>query len=129
MLCAIRAVQLERRKLGRQARRVWRYGNRYDCGARAQHSRFDLTSPGANATGSRARVWFVGRKYLSGRVDPGATLLSAAGAGMGAVSYADRQSLHVRIRDASGWWHHGGAGTECGHADAEGSEVAADLRG
>ena len=61
----------------------------------------------------------VGRKYLSGRADAGAAFLSAAGAGLGAVSLADQEPLHVRVGDASGRRHHGRERPECGHGDFE----------
>ena len=51
----------------------------------------------------------VRRQHLSGRADARTAFLSAAGAGLGAVSHADSQSLHVRISDASGRRHHGRA--------------------
>ena len=109
VLRAIRALQLEGRKLGREARRVWRHSDRHDCRARAEHQGADSRSPGADAARSRTRFWFVGRKYFPGRVDARTAFLSAAGAGMGAISHADQESLHVRIGDASGRRHHGRA--------------------
>ena len=55
-----------------------------------------------------------------GRADARATFLSAAGAGLGAISHADSQSVHVRLGDASRRRHHGCARTQRGDADAEG---------
>ena len=66
MLRAIRAVQLERRELGREARRVWRHGHRHDRRARAEHQRHHPAPPGSDAARS-SNATLVCRKETSFR--------------------------------------------------------------
>src|SRR5260370_20154161 len=89
MLCAVRALPLERRKLGPKARGVWRYSDRHDRRTRAEHKRYHSSSTGFDTARFGTGVWIVGRKYLSGRTDLRTTFLSPAGAGLGTVSLAD----------------------------------------
>src|SRR5205823_1606066 len=94
-------------------RRVRQYGDRYHRGIRAEFARHHCSSSGAHAIGHRAPIRPVGRQHLSGRTLAGAIVLSAPGAGMGAVQHADSQPLYVRFGHASWGWHHGGFRTEC----------------
>src|SRR6266436_7800097 len=120
VLCSIRALQPEGRNLGRKTRRVWRHGDRYYRRTRAKHERNYSSSAGLNSARSGARVWPVGRKYLSGRTDSGAAFLSAARARLGTVSFANSQSLYVWFSDASGRRHHGRQREKCGDGDFKG---------
>ena len=101
--------QPEGRQLGRPARSVWRHGDRHDRRARAEHQGHHSASAGADAARYRARLRSDRRQHLPGRADARAAVLSAPGAGLGAVPHADSESLHVRIGDASGRRHHGRA--------------------
>src|SRR2546425_1269535 len=92
-------------------------------GACTEHQRHHSSPAGADAAGSRARVWFIGRKYFSGRADARTAFLSATRAGLGAVSFADQEPLHVRIGHASGRRDYGRERAECGTGDSEGSEM------
>src|ERR1700722_3187767 len=102
LLRAVRSLPFARRQLGRAARIARGSRGEGNRGVCAERSWCDCGAAGSDATRFGTNLRADRRQHLSRRFAPGTTLLYATGAGLGALSHADRRTVSVRGRSASG---------------------------
>src|ERR1035437_2419969 len=122
VLCTVRAVQVERGHVGREARGLWRQCHRHNCRVCAQSEEHHCWPSGGDTPRSRARIWTDRGKYFPGGTLPGTVVLLASRTGFCAVQVAHQEPLDVRFGHASGRLHHGCTGTAGGAGNLEAHE-------